>query len=644
MANRKKEIILYFLNNEIVIFDKLLKELNISRRTLYYDISKINNILEGYGEIVKIGTDYKLVGNFEEIENIILRNITTGFEMYLEYEIRKKKILTDIFNGKRVTIGNMASEMILSKTTIVQTIKKLKNELAKKEIDLKFDNGYRLSGNETSIRDIYLQTNVLIGNIFSIDSRTIEFNKKTDLGLTDYSKHILSNFVNFIKLRNDNGYFIDKNILYEDTRDLLPFTFMDLLLEKGSSSSEKKYLAAYISTLSGLNKIVNEDKIVKLVSILVLEIEQKMVIAMNDKDECIHNLSRHLLSSYNRIKYNFPAINPLMNEIKVKYRYLFRMIKNIFKTTESLLDLKDIRDEEIAFIVSYIGAYIEHDAIKILNNRRVMIVCPNGMTVTKSIQYQLENYFPDMNIIRTLSYSDLKKYELKEYDWIISTIELENIQNVIVVNPILKNSDLSVISNKLFRNLYYDNHISIKKLVETFEKYGDIKNEDELIKELYSLYFKSRICKGGNPMLKELITLDKIKIVDKVKDWETGIRLASEVLVKQGTIEPSYVDAIISGVNEFGPYIVLTDYFALAHARPEHGVNRLSMSLLKVNTAFDMKGKEVKIIVVLAATDNKKHIKALASITEIFMEEENVEKIMNTDSIDIIFELIEKYS
>ena len=46
------------------------------------------------------------------------------------------------------------------------------------------------------------------------------------------------------------------------------------------------------------------------------------------------------------------------------------------------------------------------------------------------------------------------------------------------------------------------------------------------------------------------------------------------------------------------------------HAKPGDGVNCLGMSLLTTNQAFDLKGKPVKIVLVLAATDSKSHLAA----------------------------------
>lgn len=642
MASREMEMILYLLNNECVSFDHLQKKFDVSRRTLYYDLSKINEKLSGIGEIIRMEGHYKLVGDLTKIESKLLNSIGTGYNDYLKYESRRVKILEDIFAGKKLTIESLSKALLLSETTLIQTIKQLKAELFNQGVRLYFEQQYLISGDEIAIRDLYLQVHNGLSHDFTVDDEIDHFNQISHLKLTDYSKCSLNNFVRFVRRRIASGHCIHSKALYQDAAGLSYYKYMPILLTEDVPEEEKQYMTAYISTLSSLNESIDEETLMAFVERLILEIERKMMVILKDKEECTRNLSRHLLTSYNRIKYGFPIMNPLLSEIKIKYEYLFRMIKNLFKETASLSEFSGIRDEEVAFIVCYIGAYIERDKIEIFRRKRLLIVCPNGLTVTKTIQYQLEKYFPQVEIVKTLSFSSLEKCDPDTYDWIISTLPLQQ-ERVIVVNPILKNADLSLISHQLFNESHQTKHVAIDSLVEVFKEYGHIHDEEGLKKRLLSLYFKTKLNKGGYPMLKELITKDKIQIIENVENWEAGIELAAKPLLEQGLIEPEYVEAMIAGINKYGPYIVLTDYFALAHSRPDDGVNELSMSLLKVNETVDLKGKAVNIIVVLAATDNKRHLKALSSLTELFMNSDNVNRIIQANSAECILELIEKY-
>ena len=72
-------------------------------------------------------------------------------------------------------------------------------------------------------------------------------------------------------------------------------------------------------------------------------------------------------------------------------------------------------------------------------------------------------------------------------------------------------------------------------------------------------------------MLKDLVNEKLIKLQIEASDWEDAVRKAAQPLVDEGKVKTSYVDDIIKGVKEMGPYIVLTKHVALPHARPESG-------------------------------------------------------------------------
>lgn len=139
-----------------------------------------------------------------------------------------------------------------------------------------------------------------------------------------------------------------------------------------------------------------------------------------------------------------------------------------------------------------------------------------------------------------------------------------------------------------------------------------------------------------NNKLKELLKEKNIIHLNYVDNWEKAVEIASEPLIKDGSIEKSYVDKMKESVIKNGTYMVLTDYFALMHARPEDGVNKMSMSLLTLNKPVNMEGKEVKIFLVLAAKDNSSHIEALSNITELLMDEDKFDIFLNGEKEEIL--------
>ncbi len=106
------------------------------------------------------------------------------------------------------------------------------------------------------------------------------------------------------------------------------------------------------------------------------------------------------------------------------------------------------------------------------------------------------------------------------------------------------------------------------------------------------------------------------------------------------------MDAIFRSHEELGPYYVVGPSMAMPHARPEDGVNRLSLAITVIQQGvhFDSEGNDpVKMLVTLAATDSESHVGAIAQLAELFMNEEHVEQICNAQTIEDVLAVIKNY-
>ncbi|EGQ7789819.1 PTS sugar transporter subunit IIA [Vibrio cholerae] len=147
-------------------------------------------------------------------------------------------------------------------------------------------------------------------------------------------------------------------------------------------------------------------------------------------------------------------------------------------------------------------------------------------------------------------------------------------------------------------------------------------------------------------MLSELITSDVIRIYPNAADWKDAVQKSCQALIDNGAVEPRYVDAIFRSHEELGPYYVVGPSMAMPHARPEDGVNRLSLAITVIQQGvhFDSEGNDpVKMLVTLAATDSESHVGAIAQLAELFMNEEHVDQICNAQTIEDVLAVIKNY-
>jgi PTS system ascorbate-specific IIA component len=124
------------------------------------------------------------------------------------------------------------------------------------------------------------------------------------------------------------------------------------------------------------------------------------------------------------------------------------------------------------------------------------------------------------------------------------------------------------------------------------------------------------------------------------KDWQVAIRTCGEILVKTGKVEVKYVDAMISNIQELGPYILIAPGVAMPHARPEDGVIQegISIVVLKEEVAF-APGREFKVLIGLAALNSESHIYILQKIAEVISEADTLERLKNATENDEILQL-----
>lgn len=141
-------------------------------------------------------------------------------------------------------------------------------------------------------------------------------------------------------------------------------------------------------------------------------------------------------------------------------------------------------------------------------------------------------------------------------------------------------------------------------------------------------------------MIKQYLT-GNIDILEKVNSWEAGIIKASEVLIKNRIISEQYVHAMIDSVNKNGSYMVIIPQIALAHARPDKGVLATGMSMLKLNQPVIFpEEKPVKIIIVLAAKQDEKHLSIMSELADLFVNKTMIEKMKSANSIEYLEKLI----
>lgn len=131
-----------------------------------------------------------------------------------------------------------------------------------------------------------------------------------------------------------------------------------------------------------------------------------------------------------------------------------------------------------------------------------------------------------------------------------------------------------------------------------------------------------------------------VRCIQRVFNWEVAIKEAAQPLINNGDIADIYVEKIIKNTKKMGFYMVLDDYIAMPHARPEDGVKNTSIAFLKLNEAVNFGTEKVYLIFLVAAKDANTHIDILKGLMFIFQNEELKKKLIEAKTKEELLEIL----
>lgn len=143
----------------------------------------------------------------------------------------------------------------------------------------------------------------------------------------------------------------------------------------------------------------------------------------------------------------------------------------------------------------------------------------------------------------------------------------------------------------------------------------------------------------------EMVTEADITVGIDASNWEDAIRKSAIRLLEIDKIESRYVDAMIDTIHRIGPYIVLGNHVALAHARPECGAKELGICFSTLRSPIPFGSEQfdpISLIITLAATDADSHLDLMSELAGVLMEEENVERLVASKTAKEFLDLLQQ--
>jgi mannitol operon transcriptional antiterminator len=511
MNERQIKVLYHMLSYPVDSYGQMAQQLDIHERTLYRDVKKIlewlvhNKLLEevelGAGQATIWQHRHSLLG---KVDQLLEKTHRTKYDA----QSRRMAILTELlFEEEPLKIYTLAEGLHVTESTILSDLDRLETWMKDHQVRLirKQGLGVYLEGDENQIR------NAIMAVIF----QEAGFNRMrgflTDRKyISDYRRSgdpverllerlneptitsVLESIRNMEEQRGDRfsddaymGLFIHMMIaltriqrgevitMSRDILEALQTTPEYAIAQNAVEQLEKQLNApipaeetAYITMhlrgakLAGkrlaFEQEIHDQYQVEAVARTILDRATELTGMGFDRDEDLYQgLLIHLRPAMTRLEHGLEIRNPLLSQIKEQYGELFYLAREVCKVITEVMDTP-VPEAEVAFVAMHLGAFVERNRTKSVEQVHVLVVCPSGMGTSRLLTSKIRKHFQEVHVIGTTSIEEAEEFLSMNprVDLVISTVDLgERSFPYLVVSPLLPDIDVEKIRVRIRSNL-----------------------------------------------------------------------------------------------------------------------------------------------------------------------------------------------
>lgn len=371
-------------------------------------------------------------------------------------------------------VDDLADQIFVSRSTLNVDLKQVRKALQKYRIELESKPyyGMRITGAEFDIRACIAKYYFYMGqydheyiskyqmNYFktemtdevkSIIYQVISKNdfRLTDFGFKNLTIHLL---IALTRIKDVN----EVSFVSARTQEIIQTKEYRMAQEIGNLIQQKYHLEMaqnelYFIAVHLLGKKNNEtsgnvdESILHLISTILNSILLTFRIDFTKDFDLYAMLLSHLPPMLHRIKYGLKTQNPLVAQIKIDYPLAYELSIHAGKLIQDFL-AQEVSEDEIAYLTLHFALSIQKSTESY--QKRVIVVCASGRGSSQLLLHKLKLQFPNsFKEIISLQAYQLTEINVDEYDFIISTIDIDTVVNipVIKIQYFLNDSDLEQI-------------------------------------------------------------------------------------------------------------------------------------------------------------------------------------------------------
>jgi len=482
LNDRQKYILHFIVNGEEISIDKLVRRLDVSRRTVQRNVSAIQVYLNSYNLSLRVSlTGIFVEGHPDDLSRMRKETGKLPSVLSLTAKDREARLVMDLllehgpmklgYFGKQwnVTTASLSRDLDGAAAWLrafgLRLIRRqgygveiLGGEDTRREAlaELIYDqvplsdlmSMLRMEDTRETSHPLHTWFSKWFGTTQIEDVRRVLLEELTVLNppLDEAAFYGFMLHVLLTCIRISHGASLPADATHEAVssreRQICMRILQRILPDEPHLGGEASYLAKH---LRGAKVLMTDDTRMLPLHITSMDLAYQIVKHLetdlgfpfvNDRD-LLAAMAQHLEPAIHRMTTGLPIRNPLLDEIKHRYSTFFAAMQSASQHVLEPFGLQ-VPDAEVGYLTMHLGAAEERRRAQ--DTWRVQIVCPNGISSAALLASRINKEFPQ---VRIASIDSLHSVKDTTCDFIVSTVPFSSqTAPVVTVSPFLTKEDV----------------------------------------------------------------------------------------------------------------------------------------------------------------------------------------------------------
>ena len=654
LSARQKFIIRSLLEESPLDVREISKQMDVSERTVFREISFINSVLQKNNiKILSKNSRLTVSGESEQVESLKQSIGGISKRYLLTSEQRILFITAELLLADEPYKSSFFSfQLNVVEGTISLYMDKIQQWLSERNLSLnrKRRYGMKVDGSEWNKRNALValiydykpvdellpyiyetRDDPVIHSFFDIlfGSRTLQISKGIMESVSDstagddvsYLSSLLHVMISVKKSKDGHPIILPADFIQE-VLSIDDFSFgnqvRDFLRQYSLEMTESEIVYIYVH-LPGRYLYSAEKRfralgvsLDQLAEEIVYETQKKLGKQIGRDEQLIPALSNYLNLVIYRISMGIQVKNSMLEQVRKYYGGLFDAVELACKLVFSKYNIQLSRDE-IGFITMCMGTALEKGE-RPDDRFSILLVCPNGVFASRILLNKVQDVVRDMDHIDVKSLKEWSESDCEKYDMILSTVDIGMSRkgrrsNLLVVSPFLDGDDVARINE------------CIKNIRDRAEPYG-----------IPFSFPPAEIVTGdseGDSLIRhmaESIWLETIRMDSFENMVET---ITSGLYDRKIVADRSAVGELILKRQKIGSVVIPNSHVSLLHTRsdfvnaPFIGVYRLDEDMMMESAGFDHEPVDTFLVLLARNKERPAVLEKMGDISIALIEDKN---------------------